>query len=102
MGLEGLPLRFLFGELGTYNFTYEISALHDGGTPDDDTDDVTHSDTETYTFHVGPIAELGVSDGGASPELSSNQVALTVNAVNNGPDHALGAEVAIDLTLPGG
>ena len=99
---EDYPEFFEFSKMGTYRFTYTVEAKHRSGTDDDDTDDVTHSDTETYTFHVGPIAELGVSDGGASPELSSNQVALTVNAVNNGPDHALGAEVAIDLTLPRG
>ena len=50
--------------------------------------------TETYTFHVGPIAELEVRDGGASPHAAADQHALTIVAINNGPDESsVGARV---------
>ncbi|MXX92332.1 MAG: hypothetical protein F4Y63_02615 [Chloroflexi bacterium] len=46
--------------------------------------------TETYTFHVGPMAELEVRDGGASSHVPPNRDALTIVAVNNGPDEPSG------------
>ena len=51
--------------------------------------------TETYTFHVGPVAELEVRDGGPSLEASTSQRAYTIVAVNNGPDAAPVAEVTL-------
>ena len=45
-----------------------------------------HRHENTYTFHVGPIAELEVRDGGASRDATPEQVAFTVAANNNGPD----------------
>ena len=58
----------------------------------------THSSTEytahaSFTIHVGPIAELEVRDGGASPHAPADRNALTVFALNNGPDRSLGARV---------
>ena len=97
IGYSDFRMYFTFTRLGTYHFTYTVNALHDGGTDDDTGDDATHSDTETYTFHVGPIADLVVSDGGSSLDARTDRVAFTVNAVNNGPDHAVGAVVDIDL-----
>ena len=99
---EDYPEFFEFSKMGTYRFTYAVEAKHRSGTDADDTDDVTHSDTETYTFHVGPIAELEVSDGGARGEARPDQVAFNVRAINHGPDLAPGAEVDIDLDLPAG
>ena len=46
--------------------------------------------TETYTFHFGPMAELEVEDGGASSHVPADQNALTIVAVNNGPDEPSG------------
>ena len=91
-----------FNRMGTYMTTHEISAFHDGGTDGDTSDDVEHSDSETYTFHVGPVADLEARAGDSALGVGPGQMALTVLAVNNGPDHALDAEVDIDLTLPNG
>ena len=49
--------------------------------------------TETYIFHVGPMRELAVEDGGASSRASADQHALTIVPVNNGPGHSPGATV---------
>ncbi|MDE0369817.1 MAG: fibronectin type III domain-containing protein [bacterium] len=53
--------------------------------------------SETYTFVVGPMADLAVRDGGASSGASSyvaaDRDALTVVAVNNGPTHPTSARV---------
>ncbi|MDE2937721.1 MAG: hypothetical protein OXR67_02205 [Chloroflexota bacterium] len=46
--------------------------------------------TETYTFHVGPMADLAEEDGGASSFVASGRNALTIVAVNNGPDEPSG------------
>ena len=51
-------------------------------------------DTGTYTFHVGPIAELEVRDGGAGIPPSGSR-AFNVVAVNNGPDIAPAAKVTL-------
>ncbi len=87
-----------FEELGTYVVEYKATAVH--------TDTTTYPDgltgTGTYTFHVGPVAEFEVGDGGAVPDLAADQYAITVLASNNGPDPAPDAEVTIDLTLPEG
>lgn len=91
-----------FDRLGTFATTHEFSALHDAGTDGDTTDDETHSDRETYTFHVGPAADLEVRGGDSGVGVGPGQTALTVLAVNNGPDNALGAKVDVDLNLPDG
>ena len=87
---------FEFTDLGTYIFDITASAEH--GTPATE-----YEDTAAYTFHVGPIAELEVRDGGASPDLATDQYALRVAALSNGPDDPPDAEVTIDLSsLPSG
>ena len=68
-----------FSALGTYRALYEISG-RPGATP--------YTDSGTYTFHVGPVSELEVRDGGASPAVADGQRAYTIMAVNNGPDVA--------------
>ena len=80
-----------FGELGTYTVERGIKATKDS---------TEYTSTGAYTFHVGPIAELEVRDGGASAEAATGETAFTIVAVNNGPDDALGAKV--DVTLPQG
>ncbi len=75
-----------FSALGTYKVQLTVGATKSG---------TAHNDTETYTFHVGPAAELAVRDGGASPLVVSNQRAYTIEAVNNGPD---AAPVKVTLT----
>ena len=70
------PTVFEFSALGTYLVNLTFGAEHTAS-------EVDYADTETYTFHVGPIADLGVSDGGASPHVAVGSNALTIVAVNN-------------------
>ena len=88
-----------FEKLGTYRVSWHAvakrSSLHGSENCNPDSSNVNQifCGTETYTFHVGPIAELEVRDGGASGHAAADQSALTIVAVNNGPDPASGAQV---------
>ena len=75
-----------FWELGTYKALVGITGRLSG------TD---YTDSATYTFHVGPMADLEVRDAGASPEAGGSQRAYTIMAVNNGPQAAPGVEVTL-------
>ena len=77
-----------FETLGTYELTYKVEATRADGV-------TKYSDEATYTFHVGPISELAVWDGGASPLVASGQRAYTIMAANNGPDAGSAVEVAL-------
>ena len=68
-GSKGPYDRFVeLEKLGTYVVDFHTSAMR--------TDTTNHPnpfcDTIRTVFHVGPIAELAVSDGGASPDVNSN------------------------------
>ena len=97
-----------FERLGTYVVDYTLRAKHNSEAGDCDTeidaDDNPDSfcGTETLVFHVGPTADLSVAEGAANADFDSGQYAITVAAMNNGPDYATGAEVNIDLSLPDG
>ncbi len=81
-----------FESLGTYVVKYDLVANRQ------DTSDNPSSYSDSgneYVFHVGPISELGVRDGGASPLAGSGQQAYTVLAINDGPDTAPDAEVTL-------
>ena len=82
MTAEATPLWYEFGALGTYKMNITIG--HSSGSP-----------SGLYTFHVGPIAELEVWDGGRNPTVPAGQRAYTVMAVNNGPDTAPNAQVTL-------
>ena len=82
-----------FSKLGTYTLRLSSTVSLNAGTPTDTTDDTAHTATATYTIHVGPFTDLSVADGGASPHVASARNALTIAAVNKGPDHARGARV---------
>lgn len=86
-GIVTGPVILHFGELGTYKVGRAYKGTHN--TAGEKT-----TAEKTYTFHVGPIAELEVRDGGASPHLAANRSALTIVAVNSGPDDSLGAQVS--------
>ena len=86
-GIVTGPVILHFGELGTYKVGRAYKGTHN--TAGEKT-----TAEKTYTFHVGPIAELEVWDGGASPHLAANRSALTIVAVNSGPDDSLGAQVS--------
>ena len=87
------PLTVEFEKLGTYKVNYAITATHDNNTPSDTTDDVGYPATGSYIFHVGPIADLGASDGGASPYVAADRNALTIVAYNNEQENSWDAKV---------
>ena len=76
-----------FETLGTYLIDYSLTLT--------DSSSTAHQDSGTYTFHVGPVAELEVSDGGRSPRVVAGQRAYTIEAVNNGPDAAPAVQVSL-------
>ena len=98
---DALTALFIeFDQLGTYVVDYDVDMLH--ATIDDDSDGVkdTFSGTGRTIFHVGPIADLGVRDGGASPDATTDQVAFSVVASNHRDEAApLGK---VEVTLPAG
>ena len=73
------PTLLAFGTLGTYEISLTVGATKSM---------TAYTDTGTYTFHVGPVADLEVRDAGASPAVAAGRRAYTVMAVNNGPDAA--------------
>ena len=80
--------RFVeFSTRGTYKIDYTALATHVKGTPSDTTDDVDYSGTGSYIFHVGPVAELEVSNGDGALAPAGTR-AFTIVAANNGPDDA--------------
>ena len=97
IGDEAVTVKvvYIFGELGTYLTERTYIATHRNGTPSDTTDDVDYTATGSYIFHVGPIAELEVRDGDGNPAVPADQQAFTIVAVNNGPDDAPAAQVAV-------
>ncbi len=88
LGIVTGPVVLHFGELGTYKARKTYKGTH--STTGEQT-----TDEETYTFHVGPIAELEARDGGPSPAAPAGQRAYTIMAVNNGPDDAPGAQITL-------
>ena len=84
--LDVIPLVVLFGTLGTYEVNLTMGGTNSG---------TAYTSTGQYTFHVGPIAELEVRDGGASLDVATGQRAYTIMAVNNGPDTASATKVTL-------
>ena len=74
------PVVIQFWALGTYEVLFEITGTVSGNT---------YTDSGTYTFHVGPVAELEVRDAGASPEVARGKRAYAIEAVNHGPGRRL-------------
>ena len=81
-------LKIDFGALGTYVALFEIEATKSG---------TTYPDSGTYTFHVGPVAELEVRDDPAHSLAEPGRRAYTIVARNHGPDTA----PAVQVTLSG-
>ena len=84
--LDVLPLVFVFGTLGTNEVNITLGGTYSG---------TAYTSTGTYTFHVGPVAELELRDLGPNPAVATTQRAFTIVAVNNGPDTAPAAEVTL-------
>ena len=90
-----------FTRLGTYELPFTITAPYDSdGAGTEAPVSPQPSDTETYTFHVGPIQDLSVAAGGASPDLPSSQTSYTIRAANNGPENS--ADATVNVVLPAG
>ena len=81
-----LDLKVDFWALGTYNALLGIFGRLSG---------TTYTDSGTYIFHVGPVADLAVRDAGANMEVPAGQRAFSIVAVNHGPDEAPAVEVKI-------
>ena len=80
-----------FTTLGTYVVNFHALATRSDGV-------TTYPASADYIFHVGPISELAVMDGGkGSPLAAADQTAYTIQAANNGPDRA----PAVLVTLAG-
>ena len=85
-----------FEKMGTYKITWHTAAnrptLHGSEDcfPNGSNVNQAFCATETYTFHVGPMADLAVEDGGSSAHAPADRNALTIVAVNNGPDEPSG------------
>ncbi len=75
-----------FETLGTYVIKYDLTMTASSTTE--------YTDTGTYTFHVGPVAELEVRDDGAG-QVPAGTRGFTIVAVNNGPDDAPAAQVTV-------
>ena len=87
-----------FGTLGTYRVALAFLFTHKTIDADSDGNKDVFTASGTYTFHVGPIAELEVRDGDGGADLAPDGTrAFTIVAVNNGPDNAPAAQV----TVPG-
>ena len=84
--LDEIPLVIVFGTLGTYEVDLTMGGTYSG---------TAYTPTGTYTFYVGPVAELEVRDGGENPVVPAGQRALTIVAVNNGPEDASAAQVTV-------
>ena len=78
-----------FDTLGTYvvDFTQETRNVNGTTTVD-------YLAKGRYTFHVGPVADLEVRDGGPG-SLPPGQRAFSIVAVNHGPDTAPAAKVTV-------
>ena len=75
-----------FGALGTYVALFEIEGTK-SGTP--------YTDSGTYTFHVGPVAELEVRDDPDYSLVEPGERAYTIVARNQGPDTAPAVRVRL-------
>ena len=88
-----------FSKLGTYVVDYTTIGNRDDTNGDCASEllpsgvTAAYCDTVTYTFHVGPMTDLTVEDGGSTPHAAANQHAMTIVAVNNGPDIPDSAQV---------
>ncbi len=81
-GIQTTTVVLHFGELGTYKVGRAYKGTHSG---------VERTTAEEmYTFHVGPVAELGVV------AVRQTSGGLEIAAVNNGPDRSLGARVVLE------
>ncbi len=77
-----------FGSLGTYVLTMDIRATHSTAG--------TLTSSGTYTFHVGPLADMELRHAGTSPAVPAGRRGYTVMALNNGPEVAPDVQVTLN------
>ena len=88
-----------FSKLGTYVVDYTTIGNRDDTNGDCESEllpsgvTAAYCDTKTDIFHVGPMADLAVEDGGGSPHVAAGRNALTIIAVNDGPDDSPNSQV---------
>ena len=70
------PNMMEFGGLGTYVVDLTMGATHTDG----NNVETTSTDKATYTFHVGPAADLSVRAGGSSASVEAGKRAFTILA----------------------
>ncbi len=81
-----------FEKLGTYLLDFTADLTHATLTGPS-----VFRGTGRTIFHVGPIAELGVSDGGPSGDATTEQVAFTVVGINNRNEDAENGKIVVEL-----
>ena len=74
-------IQFEFDKLGTYQADITLGATKSS---------TAYTSQKTYTFHVGPVVDIAVEKGGASSHVPADRSALSIVAVNNGPDELPG------------
>ena len=79
---------FQFETLGTYILTFGIDL--------ETSDKTIHPVTSSYTFHVGPLADLEVRPAERLDDLYPGRQAYVIEALNNGLDMAPEVKVQID------
>ena len=112
---EYRPMQFLFTKPGEYLVQAQIQAhvrqkappgSHPNWTPINPGNSIT-SPTEWYTFHVGPVANLGVTlthtdetPGDDTTTVTDGTASFSVTATNHGPQTA--KNVVVEVNLPVG
>ena len=112
---EYRPMQFLFTKPGEYLVQGQIQAhvrqkappgSHPNWTPINPGNSIT-SPTEWYTFHVGPVANLGVTlthtdetTGDDTTTVTDGTASFSVTATNHGPQTA--KNVVVEVNLPVG
>ena len=89
-------LNMEFETLGTYVVDLTAHMLHKT-LENSAVTDKRFEGTGRSIFHVGPIAELGVQDGGTSLQVSPDQVAFTVTAINSQDEDAESGKIVVEL-----
>ena len=86
-----------FEALGTYVVDYVADVKHATIDDDGETGTDVFRGTGRTIFHIGPIAELGVGDGGANAEVEAGQVAFTVAGFNDSGDVYESGKIVVEL-----
>ena len=111
---EYRPMQFLFTKPGEYLVQARIkghvrreapAGSHPNWTPINPSDSVT-GPAEGYTFHVGPVADVGVTlthtdetPGDSATTVTDGTASFSVTATNHGPQTARNVVVKVNLPV---